>query len=42
MQTELATSAIPSSGGNMESALDSNTILVVLGASGDLSKKKVS
>lgn len=40
--SESATSEIPSSGGSTEFAVEHNTVLVVLGASGDLSKKKVS
>lgn len=36
------TSEIPSSGGSDGHALESNTLIVVLGASGDLAKKKVS
>lgn len=36
------TSDIPSSGGSEEHALENSTLIVVLGASGDLAKKKVS
>lgn len=36
------TSEIPSSGGTTEFALKDNSLLVLLGASGDLAKKKVS
>lgn len=36
------TGEIPSSGGDTEHSLESNTVIVVLGASGDLAKKKVS
>ena len=35
------TGEIPSSGGDTEHSLESNTVIVVLGASGDLAKKKV-
>ena len=36
------TGNIPSSGGSTEHKLEDNTSIVVLGASGDLAKKKVS
>jgi glucose-6-phosphate 1-dehydrogenase len=36
------TSDIPSSGGSTEHTLEGNSLIVVLGASGDLAKKKVS
>lgn len=35
------TGGIPSSGGSTEHSLETNTLIVVLGASGDLAKKKV-
>ncbi|KAK4705687.1 hypothetical protein P7C70_g511, partial [Phenoliferia sp. Uapishka_3] len=38
--SQATTSDIPSSGGDTEHSLDSNTLIVVLGASGDLAKKK--
>lgn len=41
-QSKQATGEIPSSGGSNEHSLESNTVIVVLGASGDLAKKKVS
>ena len=37
-----ATGEIPSSGGSTTESLEQNTVMVVLGASGDLAKKKVS
>lgn len=40
-QSKQATGEIPSSGGSNEHSLESNTVIVVLGASGDLAKKKV-
>lgn len=41
-QSKQSTGDIPSSGGSNEHSLESNTLIVVLGASGDLAKKKVS
>lgn len=42
MVSHHTTSEIPSSGGSDGHSLENNTLIVVLGASGDLAKKKVS